>query len=273
MSTRIGTQSVGVATLAVLASAALQLGLARLRCRRATVQFGTIDELVGPGCAVLADARPIELVALGDSGMAGVGVSRRTDALPCQLAQRVAARTGRPVHVVSHGRAGARTRDVLVDQLGVDDSATADVVVLLIGTNNVLSLRPLHRLATDTTNVLAALARIGAPVVMSRLPAFGAMRAVPGGLLVAASSRAAAVRRLQLDAVRDARGAVELVDVRALVGRRFTRERALMSPDRFHPSADGYALIAEALAPAVVAAVSDPMLVDPAGTSAGGRTS
>jgi lysophospholipase L1-like esterase len=38
------------------------------------------------------------------------------------------------------------------------------------------------------------------------------------------------------------------------VGRLFTADPAMFSADRFHPSSDGYASIAEALAPAVLAA-------------------
>ena len=270
MGTSHGTYSVGVLISALSASTVLRAGLARRRYRASVVQPGPIDVLVTPPDGAAPETPPIELLALGDSGMAGVGVTRRIDALPCQVALRVAAVTRRPVHVVSHARAGARTRDVLVHQVGVD-AGTPDVVLLLVGTNDVMHLTPRHRLATDTTNVLAALARMGAPVVMSSLPELGVMRALPGVLRVALGSRAWTVRKLQTAAVRDARGDIALVDVRGLVGREFTRDRTLMSGDRFHPSSVGYALIAEALAPVAVAAVPRLDSFVPEGADATGR--
>lgn len=247
---------VGVAAVAVALAAgtALQASRARRRYGHATIRSGAIDLLAVPPDPTLADGRPIELLALGDSGMAGVGVRDPAEALPFQIASRVAARIGRPVHVVSHAEAGARTHDVLVDQLpAVSDRP--DVVVLLIGTNDVIHLTPLRRLAASTTNLLARLHLVGAPVVVSSLPEFGAMRAIPRIVRSAVAARAIMVRRIHREAVLDGPGGVELVDVRAQLGQEFVHDEALMSADRFHPSAAGYSRIADALVPAVVSAL------------------
>lgn len=244
------------ATVTAIATvAALQVRSAHRRYGRATTQPGAIDLQVLPPDPTLADGRPIELLALGDSGMAGVGVTDPSDALPAQIARRVAAQTGRPAHVISHAEAGARTHDVLIHQLG-RVSGRPDVVVLLVGANDVIHFTPLHRLSAALTNLLARLRVLGAPVVMSSLPEFGAMRAVPRIPRTAVTARAIAVRRLHRRAAVDFSGAVDLVDVRALVGQQFLHDPALMSADRFHPSAAGYARIANALTPAVVSAVT-----------------
>ena len=238
----------------VTAAMAYDLHRAHRRYISRVREPGPIDLVAPAPSSVPADARPVELLMLGDSGMAGVGVARPRDTLNGQIALRVARITERPVHAVSHARAGARTRDVQVHQLLAGQSAP-DVVVLLVGTNDVLRLTPLHRLATDSTNLLEALARLGSPVVMSSLPEFGAMRAVPGLLRAALAARAVAVRRLQAQSAREGRVAVDLVDVRLFVGQEFLVHPALMSSDRFHPSARGYALIADVLAPTVAARV------------------
>lgn len=252
MSSRHGSGGLAAATVAaaVTSVTTLQVHRARRRYAREMTQPGPIDLRALPPDPTLADGKPIELVALGDSGMAGVGVTGPSDALPAQIALRVAARTGRPVHVVSQARAGARTRDVLSQQLPLV-SGTPDVIVLLVSTNDVIHLAPLGRLAVDTTSLLAALGLIGAPVVMSSLPEFGAMHAVPRIPRTTVAARAIAVRRMHHRAVMESHGDVELVDVRALVGQEFVRDRSLMSKDGFHPSAAGYSRIADALAPTV----------------------
>ena len=245
---------VGIAAAAAGVSA-LQLQQARRRYGSQASHPGPIDLTIAPPDPSLADDKQVELLALGDSGMAGVGVTLPTAALPAQIAQRVAASTGRPVHVVSHAQPGARTRDVLTKQLALDLGAP-DVVVLLVGTNDVTHLSRTRQLADDTAYLLARLHRLGAPVVMSSLPEFGAMRAVPPLLRASLRARAVLVRRIHARAAMDARSAVDLVDVRGLLGREFNTNSDLMSPDRFHPSEAGYSRIADVLAPAVLAAIT-----------------
>lgn len=242
-------------TAAAAGVSAFQVQAARIRYGSQASQPGTIDLTVTPPDPSLADGKPIELLALGDSGMPGVGVAQPTAALPALIAQRVAASTGRPVHVVSHAQPGARTRDVLTTQLALD-LGKPDVVVLLVGTNDVTHLSRSRQLAEDTAYLLARLHRLGAPVVMSSLPEFGAMRAVPAALRAALRLRAVPVRNTQSRAALEAGGGVDLVDVRGLVGREFLTNSDLMSPDRFYPSEAGYSRIADALAPAVIAAVT-----------------
>ena len=127
--------------------------------------------------------------------------------------------------------------------------------MLLIGTNDVTHLTPPGVLARTSEQLLDALVALGWPVVMCSLPEFRAMTALPHPLVDAAAAYATVVRRVQQRAVLG-RPAVELVDVRAAVGQAFVRDTATMSADGFHPSSIGYGLIADALAPSVVRAVS-----------------
>ncbi|NMM35283.1 MAG: SGNH/GDSL hydrolase family protein [Phycicoccus sp.] len=210
-----------------------------------------VDVTVVPTGGALHGLAPVEMAAFGDSSMAGVGVDEVKDTLPVQLAQRVADGAGRPVHVVCHARSGALTRDVLDRQLPLASRGTA-VSVLVVGTNDVIHMTRPARLARYSGELLDALVGLGGPVVMSSLPEFRAMRALPEplrsamhgyGLLISGVQRRAAARR----------STVRLVDVSGSVGREFVHDPSTMSADSIHPSATGYGRIADALAPTVLA--------------------
>ena len=95
-----------------------------------------------------------------------------------QLARRVADATGRPVHVVGYARSGARTIDVLTRQVPLV-RRVPDVSVVVVGTNDVTGITPPSTLVRLSGALLDALESLGAPVVMSSLPEFRAMRLMP----------------------------------------------------------------------------------------------
>lgn len=259
MGTRRPTSHVLVTGLRLSALVATGLaGTTAVQARHARRRYGgappaapAIDTVVRPPSKVFADGCPLELVALGDSAMAGVGVDDLSETLPVQVARCTATAIGRPVHVVSHAVSGARTRDVLEAQVR-QVVGRPDVIMLLVGTNDVTHFVRRRTLRNQTTALLTALNRSGAPVVMCSLPEFRAMRAIPALVRVALAREAAVVRRVQSRAAEAARD-VALVDVRSMVGTDFVADASLLSPDRFHPSALGYGLIAEALSPMVIA--------------------
>lgn len=251
---RLLRRAAGASVLGALFVVRSQIRSARLRYAASDPAVHRVDLLVHPAAPGGRDVAPVELAAFGDSGMAGVGVRDVAQTLPAQIARRVADELGRPVHVVGHGRYGARTADVLTGQV-LEVTGPVDVCVVMVGTNDVVRLTPWPRLARESDELLDALAGLG-PVVLSSLPEFRAMIAVPTVLRPVLAARAVMVRCVQQRAVRLRPDAV-LVDVRRAVGRRFVGDAATMSADFFHPSALGYGLIADVLAPAVVAAVSD----------------
>jgi lysophospholipase L1-like esterase len=89
-------------------------------------------------------------------------------------------------------------------------------------------------------------------VVMSGLPEFRAMRAVPYPLRSAVHGYGRLMGAAQRHAASQ-RASVCLVDVSRVVGRQFVHDPSTMSADAFHPSATGYGRIADALAPTVLA--------------------
>ena len=217
---------------------------------------------VVPTGGALRGLAPVEMTAFGDSAMAGVGVDDVKDALPVQLAQRVADGAGRPVHVVCHASSGALTRDVIDRQLPLASRDT-DVSVLVVGTHDVIHLTPPARLARHSGELLDALVGLGAPVVMSSLPEFRAMRALPHPLRSAVHGYGRVVSSAQRHAA-SRRSSVRLVDVSGSVGREFVHDPSTMSADFIHPSATGYGRIADAMAPDVRAVLR---AAEPPGTA------
>jgi len=78
-------------------------------------------------------------VALGDSAAQGIGASRPDRGYVGVLAERLRARTGRPVEVVNLSRSGARISDVVQVQLPALAALgrTPDLVTVAIGGNDV----------------------------------------------------------------------------------------------------------------------------------------
>jgi len=211
-----------------------------------------VDVTVTPSEGPVSDTA-VELATFGDSAMAGVGVHHVEDSLPVQLAQAVANSTGRRVHVMGYAASGARTIDVLRKQLH-EVRRTPDVSVLVIGTNDVTGVSHPVTFARTSGALLDALVALGAPVVMSSLPEFRAMRLVPHPLLEVVLAYAAVVEAIQRRAAAT-RPRVHFVHVRAVVGPGFILDRTTMSADSYHPSAAGYRQVANTLLPALLSAI------------------
>lgn len=155
-----------------------------------------------------------------------------------------------PVHVVGRAESRAATPDVLRQVTG--QGSAPDVVVLMVGTNDVTHMTPIWRLAKHTAAVLVRLGGLRAPVVMSSLPEFRAVSAAPPVPRVIAEGRAARVPGLHRRVIGNS--AVDLADERGLVGEEFVVHSIRVSADRFHPSVAWYVRIADVIAPAVAAA-------------------
>ena len=240
---------VAIAVTAVVLLVVGEIVAARNRTYLADVPF-TVDRTVGP----TADGRaPLELRVLGDSTAAGVGTDSSGQALPSLLAERVARLTGRPVHVIGLGVSGARTADLTARQ--IPRVRDADVVVLVVGSNDVIHATTPWRMRDQTDRMLTDAAAPGAPVVLGGIPRFYGVRALAQPLRALVDGYAAVLRDVQRD-VAVTRRDVTFVDIAALASPRFLGVPASMSSDAFHPGTVGYGFWADALAPAVVSAAA-----------------
>ncbi len=198
-------------------------------------------------------ARPLRFVVLGDSTAAGVGAGSAAKAYPTLLARRLAA-DGRRVRLIDLGVSGARVADVLSDQVPKALEARPDLVFVGMGANDVTHATSLDAIREDSDAILSRLETTGATVVVAgppdmRAPAFlEPLRSIAGwrGRVVAAA----------IEGVAEERG-VTTVELARVTGPLFAKDPdRYHSTDDFHPSADGYALWADAIYPVLEEALA-----------------
>jgi lysophospholipase L1-like esterase len=207
-----------------------------------------VDALAGAG-----DGEPLRLVFLGDSMAAGIGAPRVEDSLPVACAVRVAAALGRPVHVVGHGVGGARAASTRAAQAPLV-TGRPDAIVLVVGGNDVLHLTPPRRFAAEMRALVRDLtAATGAPIVLTGSPGVRTSPVLGHPLRELGAGYGALLHALQRRIARTE--GVHFADLKGQVIHQFARERHLFAADGFHPSPQGYAALADALAPAVVTAL------------------
>ncbi len=195
-------------------------------------------------------ATPLTLAVLGDSIAYGTGARSSADALGPRLS---AALTAEGFDVALHVLAvpGAQSRD-LPPQVERARRLRPDLVVLVIGANDLARFVPVPSATASLASAVAALRAEGADVVVVPAPDMSMVPFVPPALRPVVQ---AACRLLQQEQTRVASAAgCTVASVAAEIAGAFGSDPALFSHDRFHPSSAGYARIAAALTPSVVAA-------------------
>jgi len=197
---------------------------------------------------------PIDLLLLGDSIAAGLGAGHRRDTLGARLAKGIARSEGRPARLHTAAVVGSETSALAGQLAALPDDYRADVAVIVVGGNDVTHLVPASRSAEQLERIVLALRDRGVPVVVGTCPDLGTLRAIPQPLRALAARSSRQLAAAQAAAVHRAGGRV--VALARAVGPVFAeRPDEMFSVDRFHPSALGYRRTAEALLPAVLAAL------------------
>lgn len=198
---------------------------------------------------------PVDLVLLGDSLAAGLGAARRKETLGGRIAKGAALRTGRPVRLRTVAVVGSESPDLDAQLRRLPPEYRPHVAVIVVGGNDVTHRLPVTTSVRHLDSAIRDLRSRGAEVVVGTCPDLGALRPVPQPLRRIVSGLSRRLADAQRIAAIGA-GAVP-VDLRRTVGPMFSDEPDRMfSLDRFHPSALGYRRTAEALLPAVCAAVA-----------------
>ena len=177
----------------------------------------------------------LNVLGLGDSTIAGVGVQDPHKGLTARFSEQVHQHLNRGVHWRAVGRSGATTEDLLGPFLAPALEGDADLILVSIGANDAKNLRPLGATIERFERLLEVL-KEGHPratLLFSSLPAFYLFRSLPQPLRAVIYQHAQAIER----------------SVRPLIEQ---HPYAYMSPpppgytkgffasDGFHPSEEGY---------------------------------
>lgn len=192
----------------------------------------------------------IRFRVLGDSLAAGVGCTHVEQSIGHVLAGTLRA-AGHRVELSVHAVPGARSAD-LAPQVRAAVAAGADLALIVIGANDLTRLTPPAVGARLLQDAVADLVRAGARVIVVTAPDMGVLAHVPPAFRDVVSQASRLYATAQADAATTAGATVAHVGPE--VFSRFASDERMFSADRFHPSAAGYAVIAEALTSYVLAA-------------------
>ncbi|MBL1066216.1 SGNH/GDSL hydrolase family protein [Streptomyces sp. 7-21] len=261
---RIATAAAyGGGGISLLGGAAIGLVLTEVQYARRRLGTGSHDEPPVAdgvyGTAFSATARPPwRLAMLGDSTAAGQGVQRASQTPGALLANGLAAVSERPVELHSVALPGARSDDLerqvslLLTEPG--RAPVPDVCVIIIGANDVTGRVSPARSVKYLADAVTRLRTAGCQVIVGTCPDLGSVEPVGEPLRWIARRLCRQLAAAQTIAVVELGG--RTVSLGALLGPEFAANpRELFGPDRYHPSAEGYATAAMAILPTLCAAL------------------
>ena len=187
--------------------------------------------------------KPIRLLAVGESTVCGVGLTRGDEAVAATTARELARLTGRPVVWQGEGIPGATVRDARQQLVARIVCAPIDLLIVAFGVNDATAYRSPAAFADDLVELVTAMRnRIGdAAVVVAGVAPLDRFPALPWPLRNILGWRSAA-----LQAAAD--GLTERLP--RLVVERFSQPFVpdLFAHDGFHPNRGAHALWGEEIA-------------------------
>ncbi|MBB4929757.1 lysophospholipase L1-like esterase [Lipingzhangella halophila] len=240
-----GLTLLGAGTIGLLY---LQVRLAHRAIQRTNWAEPQVNGVYGSG-----DGAPLSLVMMGDSTAAGFALTDGLQTPGSLLATGISAIAERPVRMHNVAVVGATSAD-LAKQVERVRGTRADVAVLFIGANDVIQrLRP-----ADSARHLSAAARelttMGTAVVVGTCPDLGTVEHIGWPLRYIA--RRASRQLAAVQTIATVEGGGRTVSLGALLADEFqANPDDMFGPDRFHPSARGYAHAASAVLPSACVAL------------------
>lgn len=217
---------------------------------------GPLDEVPPNASGWYGRRRPgpaIKVALLGDSGAAGYGVDRVEDTPGAHLGTGISAYADRRVYLGAFAVVGAKSSDLMA-QVDRALPIEPDVVIISVGANDVThAVRP-EKSTAHLSDAVRRLRAAGIEVVVGTCPDLGTVRPINPPLRQVARQKSRALAKAQAIATVKAGG--RSVSLGSILGPEFdARPLDMFGPDRFHPSAEGYASFASVLLPSALAAL------------------
>ncbi|CUR55137.1 Lysophospholipase L1-like esterase [metagenome] len=195
----------------------------------------------------------LKVALLGDSSAAGYGVDRVQDVPGAVLASGLAERADRRVYLREFAKVGAQSSD-LRRQVDLTLPIEPDVAVILIGANDVTHSVLPSQSVRHLSEAVRRLREADVAVLVGTCPDLGTIQPIPPPLKQVARSWSRRLAAAQTITVVEAGG--RTVSLGSILGPEFAAAPSvLFGPDRFHPSAQGYASLAAVMLPSLLASL------------------
>jgi lysophospholipase L1-like esterase len=201
---------------------------------------------------VVGPAVTVRFAILGDSLAYGQGASRPADTVGARLSRDLAGH-----RIPNEPRIFAVPGASSADLSAQVDRALAwspRLALIIIGANDLTRFVAPERAAAHLADTVRRLRRTSAEVVVAPAPDLSVVPWVPVQMRAVVRAGSALLHDAQSRAAVSAGARVADIAMTSAAG--FALDPGLFSADRFHPSSEGYAVIASALAPAVRAAAA-----------------
>jgi lysophospholipase L1-like esterase len=205
-----------------------------------------LPDAAGPLAGIVDRAgEPINLIALGDSTVAGIGAASHEAGLTGQFAGALSRHMNRSVNWAVVARSGINARQSLVELVPKLVGLRADVVLIALGVNDSIEFHTARRWAMNLEKLITAIrGEVGnALVLLAGIPPIDRFPALPTPLNFVLGARSAS---LDQASITTARRMKRVVHVPVQVEK--ARCTELFCADGFHLSELGYKLWAEHLA-------------------------
>jgi lysophospholipase L1-like esterase len=207
-----------------------------------------LPDAAGPLEGTVAGAgKPLRLIALGESTVAGIGARTHETALTGQLALALKRSANRSVDWLVVARSGINARQCRAELVPRLAGRRADVVVIALGVNDAIEFRTVRRWASDIEALIESVrAEVGdALVLLAGVPPLDYFPVLPQPLSFVLGARSAALERASIGIAKHLK---RVVPVPFEIDKEHRGD--LFCADGFHPSELGYKLWAEQLAAA-----------------------
>jgi lysophospholipase L1-like esterase len=223
----------------------------RKRTPRLPDAAGPLEGTVGDG------DKPIRLIAVGESTVAGIGAATHETALTGQLAVALSRNAKRSVNWSVVARSGINARTCLNELVPQLAGRRADVVLIALGVNDSVEFHTARRWIADVERLIESVrGEVGdALVLLAGVPPIDHFPALPCPLSFVLGARSASLARASIGIAGRMKRVVH-------VPFQIEKERCtdLFCADGFHPSELGYKLWAEQLAAALKLRGSSPTI-------------
>lgn len=247
-----GARALGASS--ALAAAGMGVLIAEAQLARRVI--GNVDDRPPAPSGWYGQGRPgpaLKVALIGDSSAAGYGVTHVEETPGAIIASGVAEAADRRVYLSSVAVVGSQSKD-LAAQVDRVLPMEPHVAVLFIGGNDVTHVVPVRTSTRLLADQIRRLLRAGVEVVVCTCPDLGAIQplAVPLKQVARVQSRRLAASQATATLSEGGR-TVALASI--LTDEFETFADLLFGPDKFHPSAAGYARMAYAVLPTVLSAL------------------